>query len=137
MANSLCTCFSAEGERPRCPRACRNIASSCRELGSTVNSVTGSSSSHEYQLSDKPERIILKRPAEVMTSIRVALMGKRSACPRPCPGPVSGQKFQQSCGDKFLAVVDDAHSVEMRNEMKSRSVRDAMLSKCRCYDCRL
>ena len=36
---------------------------------------------------------IPKRLAELMTSKRVALTGKRLSGPRPCPGPPSGDNF--------------------------------------------
>ena len=40
------------------------------------------------------EVCILKRPAELRSSIRVALLGKGARrARRPCPGPVSGQNF--------------------------------------------
>ena len=44
VTNTMRTCFSAEGERLRFPKACLNTASFSGELGSTAKSVTASSS---------------------------------------------------------------------------------------------
>ena len=42
---------------------------------------------------------IPRRPAELMTRIRVALMGKRSSGARPRPGPLSGENFLNNAAE--------------------------------------
>ena len=59
-----------------------------------VHDHSQSSKSKSLSLEGMSDEVcILKRSAKLMSSIRVALMEKCSACAHPCPGPVGGQNF--------------------------------------------
>ena len=65
-----------------------------RKVETVIHDQCQSSQSKSLDLEEMPDEVrILRRPSELMTSIRVALMGKWSSGPRPCPGPFSGQNF--------------------------------------------
>ena len=52
-------------------------------------------------LEEMPDEVgILRRPAELMTSIRVALMGELSSGLRACLGPFCGQNFLTKAAKK-------------------------------------
>ena len=56
---------------------------------------------------------ILGRPAELMTSIRVALLGKTVVGPAPMSWSSQWADLpQQGCGDRLLTVVDDDTNVD-------------------------
>ena len=65
-----------------------------RKVENVIHDQSQSPLSKSLGLEEMPDEVgILRRPAELMTSIREALMGERSSGPRPCPGPFSGQNF--------------------------------------------
>ena len=74
-----------------------------------INAQSQSSYSKSLSLERMSDEVcILKRQAELMTSIRVALMGK--TVDGPAPMSCSSQRaelLQQGCGDRFLTVVEN------------------------------
>ena len=65
-----------------------------RKVETVIHAQSQSPQSKSLGLEEMPDEVgILRRPTELMTSIRVALMGKRPSRPSPCPGPFSGQNF--------------------------------------------
>ena len=85
-----------------------------RKMEIVIHAQSQSSQSTSLGLEEMPDEVcILGRPAELTTSIRVALMGKTVVGPAPTTWSFQRAELpDQGCEEGFMSVVDDYTNVD-------------------------